>query len=203
MPATPPPFRRSGTRRATCGAVLIAAAAVLAAGCGGGDGGGTRATIGPAIGAPSSTDAGGPSDGSGRGDACSPAVDEPLDPNLTHLVVGAPEPTYLTDPPTSGPHVVGRVPTGVLDRPLRRPEQVALLEEGHVLVQHHDLPVEDVDALGALAGRHAQVTVAPNASLPDRLVATAWTVKQVCRAVDVDALERFVTAHVGRGPGDG
>jgi hypothetical protein len=43
------------------------------------------------------------------------------------------------------------------------------------------------------------VTVAPNPDLPARVVATAWTYKQRCSAVDVGALQTFIRDHAGVG----
>ena len=63
--------------------------------------------------------------------SCGEPVDEQLDPAwINHIVPGTPEPTYLTDPPTSGPHFAELPQTGVLEEPLSRPSQVSVLESG-------------------------------------------------------------------------
>ena len=132
--------------------------------------------------------------------ACQPEVRERLDPDSgRHLIPGADPPVFRTDPPTSGPHQLGRWPQGVLDEPVRPEVQVALLEEGEVLLQHRDLDRDERRALEALADGDERLTVAPNPELPDRVVATAWTFKQTCRTVRADALRRFVDAHAGKG----
>ena len=133
--------------------------------------------------------------------ACTKPAQEQLDPRSTqHLFPGAPEPTYLTDPPTSGPHRLGNHPTGVLDSPIDRPRQVAMLENGAVLLQWKGLSSVDEAALGRLAG--GLVTVAPSPGLRrDGVVATAWTWKQTCSRVDTDALRRFIEVHGGHGSG--
>jgi Protein of unknown function (DUF3105) len=133
---------------------------------------------------------------------CAPSVQERLDPRSTqHLFPGAAEPRYLTDPPTSGPHQLGPPPTGAVPDPIPRPRQVAMLETGFVIVQYHDLSAAERSTLAALAG--SLVTVAPAVgTLRDRVVATAWTWKQVCRTVDsaaVGALRDFIAAHKGKG----
>ncbi len=138
----------------------------------------------------------GHSSGSGT---CQPVQREALDPNERHVLPGAPEPTYRTDPPTSGPHEPGAPLTGVLTAPVSRPRQVGALEGGGVLLQYRDLTPDQQRALEALASD--RVAVAPNATLPDRVVATAWLYKQVCSTVDAGALRSFVDQHVGRGPG--
>lgn len=125
---------------------------------------------------------------------CDPEITEPLAPGSSqHVLPGAPPPRYLSDPPTSGPHGVGNFPTGVVSEPILRPVQVGMLEGGAVLLQHRDLSAQERSALEALAG--GKVTVAPHPELPERVVATAWTRKLVCRSVDIEALRRFATAY--------
>lgn len=144
-------------------------------------------------------------DGGGEGpepvDAiCEAEEQERFDPSTIHLLPGAAEPEYLSDPPTSGPHQPGPARSGVLDEPLSRPVQVGQLEAGAVLLQHDDqLPDDQLTALEALAGD--RVIVAPNPDLPAPVVATAWTVKLQCQAVDVAALTEFVADHRGQSPG--
>lgn len=135
----------------------------------------------------------------GAATACGPIVSDRLDAgSLVHVLPGAPPPSYLVDPPTSGPHVVGPAVEGVQDDALDPPVQVGILERGDILIQHRDLADADRARLEALAG--PQVVVAPNPDLPDRIVATAWTTRRSCEAVDVDALAEFVDARAGRGP---
>src|SRR5690242_8829353 len=70
------------------------------------------------------------------GTACGAPIAEPIDPlSSQHLLPGAPEPHYTTDPPTSGAHRPGPLPPPVLNSPLDRPAQVAALEGGTVLIQ--------------------------------------------------------------------
>lgn len=131
---------------------------------------------------------------------CDPEVREPIDPgSYTHPLSNA-DPTFSTDPPTSGPHAPGPPVGGVLDEPISRPVQVGALEAGGVLLQHRDLSPDELAALVELAGE--DVAVAPNPDLPARVVATAWLTKQTCTAVDPAALQTFVTAHRGQGPGN-
>ena len=159
-------------QRFSSSALVVVLAAVPLAGCGGGG-----------------TASGG----------CQPVHREALDPNEAHVLPGAAEPTYRTDPPTSGPHTPAETPTGVLAAPLARPRQVGALEAGAVLFQYRDLSTDEQRALEALAG--GLVVVAPNPDLPDKVVATAWLYKQVCSAVDTTALQDFAAAHQNHGPG--
>lgn len=134
--------------------------------------------------------------------SCGPVIRERLDPSSpVHLLPGAPEPDYLSDPPTSGPHLSGRPPSGVLDEPLDRPTQVLVLEEGGVLIQHRGLDDAAVARLEELATE--SVVVAPNPDLADPVVATAWLTKRTCEGVDLEALRRFVDEHVDQGPPGG
>jgi hypothetical protein len=128
-------------------------------------------------------------------------VHEPLDPFSTeHLLPGAPEPVYHSDPPTSGPHRLGLLPRGVWDQVIARPTQVTLLERGSVIVQYRS-GFGDGASLAPLAARDVLVTIAPNPALTVPVVATAWTWKLSCTGRDTRALSGFIRAHEGHGPG--
>lgn len=129
---------------------------------------------------------------------CDGPTRDPLDPqSLQHPLPGAPPPTYATEPPTSGPHQPGRL-AGVLTEPVPAPVQVGALEAGQVLLQHRDLTPADRTRLERLAG--PLVVVAPNPALPVPVVASAWRTRLPCRALDLKALQRFVTDHAGHEP---
>jgi drug/metabolite transporter (DMT)-like permease len=137
--------------------------------------------------------------GGGSSSSCSSAKPEPINPDLRHVITGGTDPVYTTDPPTSGPHTPGATPKGVLDHPLSRPSQVGALEAGIVLLQYRDLSADEQRSLAGLVTDN--VVVAPNASLPDRVVATAWLFKQTCSGVDAAALRGFIRTRAGHGPG--
>ena len=131
---------------------------------------------------------------------CGSVQREPLDSRSTqHLFPDTPDPAFLTDPPTSGPHRPGFHPTGVLQKPIDRGVQVAMLEGGAVLLQYKNLSERQRSRLVALAG--GPVTVAPNRELPAAVVATAWTAKLTCSDVDRGALQKFVQSFAGKGAG--
>lgn len=134
--------------------------------------------------------------------ACGAILEERLDPSyLVHVVGDGSDVQYTTDPPTSGPHKAGPPVEGVVDQPLTRPVQVGILERGDVLVQHQpDLPAAAQAELATLAG--PGVVIAPNPELPAPVVATAWTHKRVCDAVDLEALQGFIADRRGKGPDD-
>jgi hypothetical protein len=134
-------------------------------------------------------------DGAGASRTCAQPIREPLDPgHLLHIIdpEGA---RFLTDPPTSGPHT-GSAPTGVLDEPIPGAVQVAVLERGDVLVQYRDVDEATLRAVRALAGEHT--VVAPNPTLPDPVVVTAWTYKLSCSAFDEAPIKAFIRTHAGR-----
>lgn len=135
-----------------------------------------------------------------EGGACGPITREALDSAyLVHVLGTAADVDYTSDPPTSGPHQPGPPVDGVVDEPISRPIQVGILERGDVLLQHDpDVPAAPLADLEALAG--PGVVVAPNPDLPALVVATAWTYKRTCDAVDVTALQQFVEERSGKGP---
>jgi hypothetical protein len=139
------------------------------------------------------------SSGEGSG-ACGPITRESLDSSyLVHVLGDDTDVEYTSDPPTSGPHQPGPPVEGVVDEVITRPVQVGILERGDVLLQHApDLPADQLAELQGLAGRG--VVVAANPDLPAPVVATAWTYKRTCDAVDVPALQEFVDERSGQGP---
>lgn len=134
---------------------------------------------------------------------CTKVHTDPFDPGSSiHLLPGAPEPSYVTDPPTSGAHRVGRYPRGVQGEPIPRPIQVALLEVGFVLVQYRPSTGAG-PALASLAAANPYVTVAPNPALPDPVVATAWLRDVRCGDASAKAqrqLASFILQRVAHGP---
>jgi hypothetical protein len=134
---------------------------------------------------------------------CGDVVTEELDPTWTvHLLPNAPEPDYLTDPPTSGAHYSAEPVSGVVDVALDRPSQVTILEVGGVLVQYRPNDVDESDR--ARLGRLVDdgVVIAPAPDLADPVVATAWRTKQACQGVALDTLTDFISDHGGQGPAE-
>lgn len=183
---TPPASAPSRARRAWAAAVV---SIVLTGACGGDDGDvGGDFERPPANARPSS---------STTAPACADPVAEPLDSqSARHLLPGAPEPEYTSDPPTSGPHSSGALPSGAVRQPIPRPKQAGLLEGGTVLVQYRDVAPEVVSLLEQL-GDARRVVVAPNPDLPAPVVLTAWTFKLTCTTYDGDAAAAFIAEHAG------
>jgi hypothetical protein len=137
--------------------------------------------------------------------ACAKPEAHLIDPSSSqHLLPGAPEPKYNTNPPTSGAHAPGTYPTGVLPSPLANAAQVAMLEAGDVLIQYRDVSAADLRELKALGldGAKGGVAVAPNDSLPTPIVATAWVYSMECQRFDKEALQDFVGMHTGKHQSD-
>jgi len=125
---------------------------------------------------------------------------EPADPASFLHVLDPGTAVFLTDPPTSGPHVSGSLPSGVLDTSIDPAIQVSILESGSALVQYDpDLPADQIGMVTSLAG--PDVVVAPAADLPAAVVATAWTWKLSCSSPDLSALTRFVDERRSAAPG--
>ena len=104
-----------------------------------------------------------------------------------HVLPGTPEPRYLSEPPTSGPHLVPPQIQARYDELLSRPIQVGILESGKLLVQYRD--ARDAVLVGAFAG--GDVVVAPNSSLDQPVVLTAWLHLQRCQSVNATVIGEF------------
>ncbi|MEM9200615.1 MAG: DUF3105 domain-containing protein [Actinomycetota bacterium] len=126
---------------------------------------------------------------------------EPQDPASGLHVLSPGEATYLTDPPTSGPHIAGPTPSGPLDAPLDPAIQVRLLEAGGVMIQYDDrLDDASLDALRGFGDE--RVVIAPTvAALTQPIVVTAWTWKLSCTSLDEAALRRFIESRPDAAPG--
>ena len=136
----------------------------------------------------------------GESAACGKVTHEEAQFPANHVLPGQPEPTYLTNPPTSGPHAPLARVAPLYEEPLPGPTQVGVLETGKVLVQYRgDVPAPQVDELRGLAG--GDVVVAPNPGLDHPVVATAWLYTQRCERVDAGAIEAFARAHGAGAPG--
>lgn len=130
--------------------------------------------------------------------ACAAEMTEPLDPQSgRHVIPGTGEPQFQSDPPTSGPHVVSDLPSGVVRDPIPKAKQVGLLEAGKVILQHRGLSADDTAGIEGLASAD-DVVVAPAPDLPAPIVATAWTFKQTCQRFDAGTLSSFIAAHAGK-----
>jgi hypothetical protein len=138
-----------------------------------------------------------------HGKACDAPIAETIDPlSSQHILPGAPEPAYSTNPPTSGAHRPGPLPGEVLTSPLDRPSQVAALEGGQVLIQYGKVTPEDRRKLVSLAHHYDHVTVAPGRELPSKIVATAWLFMQRCNRADTSTLRQFIDMHGGEHKAD-
>ena len=114
-----------------------------------------------------------------------------------HVLPGT-EISYELSPPTSGPHTVPAPDPGIYRTPISEPLQVGAVEAGTVIVHYgKSLPVNDIEAWEALA-LDRPVIVAPAARTLDddaTIAFTAWGVRQLCLAVDLDAARLFIDSH--------
>ncbi len=134
--------------------------------------------------------------------ACGPALREALDPStLVHVLPGAPPPSYVTNPPTSGAHQPTPAIVGAQSAPLEPQLQVGILEQGRIVVQYHGLNAADQKAISTLASDDVVTAPAPDLPGDTSIVATAWMTKMSCRSLDIDAIEDFARTRSGKAPG--
>ena len=130
---------------------------------------------------------------SSDGTACDVPRQEPPDPASGLHVLDATGLIWSSTAPTSGPHR-GVVPDGGLrTAPVDEVDQVAFLEAGGVVVQVRSEAVPD--AMAELAD--AEVLVAPRPDLDDEVVATAWTWRLRCSAIDAEPVRAFIANRSG------
>ena len=121
---------------------------------------------------------------------CRPAQRQQAQFPANHVLPGSPEPRYLSEPPTSGPHLVPSRLESTYREPLSRPVQVGVLELGNILLQYRDPAV--AGQVEALAGNG--VVVAPNPGLAAAVVLTGWLYLQTCDGVDAATIVQFRAA---------
>lgn len=137
--------------------------------------------------------------GSSNSSACR-ELREPTDPASFLHVIDPGTATFLTNPPTSGPHVSGAVPLGVLEEPIDPAIQVSILESGSALVQYDgSLDAVQIETLTSMSNDN--LVVAPGLDLPAPVVATAWTWMLTCAVPDSTRLTEFIDRRVGDAPG--
>jgi hypothetical protein len=130
----------------------------------------------------------------GTSGPCGVPVREELDPSYLVHITDPSVAVYKTDPPTSGAHFATPAPTGLVGTALVPAMQITILERGDVLVQYRD--PADLPALEPVVS--SRIVVAPQPTLPARVVVTAWTYKLTCSAVDAEQIRSFAAAHVDK-----
>jgi hypothetical protein len=121
------------------------------------------------------------------------------DQGNTHIDEGATYAEYNSNPPTSGPHYNRIHPWGISDTRVANELQLHNLEDGGVVIQYKpDLATADVDKLKAIVGRYEeQVLLAPNETLEQPIVVTAWTRMLRLDAYDEAKVVEFIEAYRG------
>lgn len=156
--------------------------------------GGTRTSISNALVALAlaATSCAGGTDSTG----CDGVTTEPLAPDSAIHVLANGTADYLSNPPTSGPHIAWSAPA-VVNRPLTKAEQTGILETGDVLVQYRPDDIDITVVRDLATALPPRTHLAPNPDLPTAVVLTAHLTKQLCRALDQPAIENFAAEHTG------
>ena len=103
--------------------------------------------------------------GCGGNDAAATCVElrEPEDQASDRHVLGEGTVEYQTSPPTSGPHIAGPTPEGVLDAGVPPEIQVRVLESGGVMMQYDDAVVgvelEQLRSIGSPSVSYTHLTL--------------------------------------------
>jgi hypothetical protein len=130
------------------------------------------------------------------------------DEGSEHLEPDAKTPSYRTNPPTSGNHVITEFvqADGAYRQTPRSIEFVHSLEHGRIEIQYApDLPKADQLALkGVFDESPSGMLLFPNSRMPYEVAATAWTQLMGCKsykgAKTLDAIRDFRDQFRGRGP---
>jgi hypothetical protein len=111
-----------------------------------------------------------------------------------------PHQLYNSLPPTSGPHVLQTVATGVYREEIPEEIQVQALEYGHVLIQYAPgMPAAEVRLLEGIGRRYPRdVVVAPYGKLTSGIALTAWGRIEQLDRVESNQIVTFITALAGR-----
>jgi hypothetical protein len=128
---------------------------------------------------------------------------DPTRPSGQNHVAG---PTYRVNPPSAGDHLVSNAGSGVYagDDVPEDGLLVHSLEHGYVIYWHRpDIAAADKAALEKLEDDSpGDIIVAERATLPVPVAATAWGKRLLCQDVEPQALKRFASEYVGKGPED-
>lgn len=99
-----------------------------------------------------------------------------------HIPASAPEPSYKTNPPTSGDHVEEQQADGAYRETPRPVSVVHSLEHGRLAIQYRpDLPEHaQLELIGLFDTMHGGTLLFPNADMPYLVAATAWANLLAC-----------------------
>jgi hypothetical protein len=111
---------------------------------------------------------------------------------------------YASTPPTSGPHWNAAAPWGIYSKPLPNERQVHNLEHGGIILQYNT----DDQAIKTSLIRFAQkqqtfpcfIIVAPYPTMPFKIAATAWRVRETLDTYDEVHLQKFFDSYQRKGP---
>ena len=138
-----------------------------------------------------------------RGRQTLSAVETLSDEGRRHLAAGE-RVGYGTDPPTSGPHDLTWVPTGVYDAAQSPGRLVHSLEHGNIVIYYDKLDPLALETLGGWSGLYDGqwdgIVVVPRPGLGQAVILTAWNKRLRLQSFDPEAGAAFIDAFRGRGP---
>ena len=97
-------------------------------------------------------------------------------------------------------HAPRDYPAGFLTAPIPKPAQVAMLDDGAVLMQYTRASSATLAFFRAITVANSSVAAAPNSSLDQPIVLTAWLYSMRCTSLDKTAIRNFVATHTGKAP---
>ncbi len=143
---------------------------------------------------------------SAKAAGCELKLDQPDEGN-SHIQLDDPEPTYKTNPATSGNHITAplQAPDGAYSEPIDPRFVVHSMEHGRVEYQYKpSLPEADQLAIKGVFDEDPDgVLLFPNDKMPYAVAATAWTQLIGCPTYTpevLDVLRNFRDTYRGNGP---
>lgn len=119
-----------------------------------------------------------------------------------HLEAGAPNPTYNSNPPSSGKHLGNTAPWGAQDETIDKKMLVHNLEHGGVIIHYTDeIGSDSEDAIQELVDSFPDGVISqPNEELDDPLGLAAWGRVQTCERYNETVVSAFIKERCNKGP---
>ncbi|HVF11995.1 MAG TPA: DUF3105 domain-containing protein [Actinomycetota bacterium] len=117
-----------------------------------------------------------------------------------HLEAGAPDPTYNSNPPSSGKHLGNTAPWGAQDETIDKKLLVHNLEHGGVII-HYTEDIDAEDQIQELVDSFPDGVISqPNEDLDKPLGIAAWGRVQTCEKYDETVVKAFIKERCNKGP---
>lgn len=119
-----------------------------------------------------------------------------------HLEAGAPDPTYNSNPPTSGRHLGNTAPWGAQDETIDKKMLVHNLEHGGIIIHYNnDLGQDSEDQIQELVDSFPDGVISqPNDEIDDPLALAAWGSLQTCERYNETIVKAFIKERCNKGP---